>query len=1021
VTDHSPSRATGFDFFATGELPAPLIDVAEAERLVAERFGRTVTARSLGSQQDANFLLRDASAAPAPESGGEVAPLGVLKVSNGAFGEVEIEAQDAAAALLARELPHVRVATVLPHPVSGEPARVVRPGSAGEIARIVRYLEGGTLTGSGYLRPQVVEALGALSGTVNRALAGFTHAGVHRTLQWDLRHATRVIDELVHHVGDAHRRRAVELVRERDGAAVAALAERLPVQVIHGDITDDNVVRSVPETGAGAGEDLGIGRVPDGIIDFGDLNTGWAVAELAVTVSSVLHHAGATPASVLPAVRAFHEERPLSADEIDALWPLVLLRGAVLVVSGWQQAAIDGENEYATSALEHEWRILENALTVPSAVMAGMVRAALGIGAPALALPSAPGPLFRGSVTAGVEVLDLSVDVDAMDEGAWLDRGLEESLAADRLRLGAAAVATVHLQPRATRSVPLSPTAPLTVPTGVDAWFASATELLAPWSGRLRALPEAAGRGGVVLTAAGGGVELRLTVAAGSSRPGAAVPADGVDVAVGDPLLTVPAAERVRVTVTSARAGEVPEFVTAAEAPGWRTILADPHPLLDPTVGADPEPAFGGGGAELVRRREQHFASVQEHYYREPPRIERGWRHTLLDSDGRSHLDMVNNVAALGHAHPGVERAVSRQLRRLNTNSRFNYGSVVEFSERLTELLPPELDTVFLVNSGSEAVDLALRIALATTERTDLLAVSEAYHGWTLASDAVSTSVADNPQALETRPEWVHTLDAPNGYRGRYRGTDDGRYAEDAVDRIRALAEAGRPLAGFIAEAYYGNAGGMALPEGYLRQVYAAVREQGGLVIADEVQVGYGRLGEWFWGFEQQGVVPDIVTVAKAMGNGHPLGAVVTSRAVAERYRNQGYFFSSAGGSPVSSVVGLAVLDALRDEGLQENARVVGAHLKGRLEQLALKHPLIGAVHGSGLYLGVELVRDRVTREPATAETAAICERMLELGVVIQPTGDRLCVLKTKPPLCLDELSADHFVDALDEVLSTGW
>jgi 4-aminobutyrate aminotransferase-like enzyme len=378
-------------------------------------------------------------------------------------------------------------------------------------------------------------------------------------------------------------------------------------------------------------------------------------------------------------------------------------------------------------------------------------------------------------------------------------------------------------------------------------------------------------------------------------------------------------------------------------------------------------------------------------------------------------------VAALGHGHVGMAEAVARQLRRLNTNSRFHYSAVVEFSERLAALLPAPLDTVFLVNSGSEAADLALRIALATTGRRDVVAVGEAYHGWTYLTDAVSTSTADNPDALGTRPAGVHSLDAPNVYRGRHRGADAGSYAVDAVARIDALAAAGEPPAAFIAEPVYGNAGGLLLPEGYLAQVYAAVRRHGGLAIADEVQVGYGRLGEWFWGFEQQGVVPDVVAVAKAMGNGHPLGAVITTRALAEAYRNQGYFFSSAGGSPVSSVVGLAVLDALRDDGLQQNAHAVGEHLRRRLLELAERHPLIGAVHGRGLYLGVEFVRDRDTLEPATEETAAICRRMLELGVVIQPTGDRQNVLKLKPPMCLTRESADFFADMLDRVLTTGW
>src|SRR3954453_12577118 len=453
--------------------------------------------------------------------------------------------------------------------------------------------------------------------------------------------------------------------------------------------------------------------------------------------------------------------------------------------------------------------------------------------------------------------------------------------------------------------------------------------------------------------------------------------------------------------------------------PGWRAVAADPSALLGAPGSGSASPRDRPG--DLLARRAASFATLQEHYYATPPRIERGWREHLVDTDGRVHLDAVHNVAALGHGHPGLAEAVARQLRRLNTNSRLHYSAVVEFSERLAALLPEPLDTVFLVNSGSEAADLALRIALATTGHRDVVAVGEAYHGWTYLTDAVSTSTADNPDALATRPACVHSLDAPNVYRGRHRAADADRYAAEAVARIDALAAAGDRPAAFIAEPVYGNAGGLLLPDGYLAAVYAAVRRHGGLAIADEVQVGYGRLGEWFWGFEQQGVVPDIVTVAKAMGNGHPLGAVVVSRDVAEAYRCQGYFFSSTGGSPVSSVVGLAVLDALRDEKLQENARIVGERLRLRLEELAERSPLIGAVHGRGLYLGVELVRDRETREPATEETAAICDRMLELGVVIQPTGDRQNVLKLKPPMVMTRESADYFVTALDRVLATGW
>ena len=459
-----------------------------------------------------------------------------------------------------------------------------------------------------------------------------------------------------------------------------------------------------------------------------------------------------------------------------------------------------------------------------------------------------------------------------------------------------------------------------------------------------------------------------------------------------------------------------PHLTTAELARGWLALCRDPRPVL-----GLPDVAESHRDGDLLARRDESFAPVQEHYYAKPPQIERGWRHFLMSTDGRSYLDMVNNVTVLGHAHPRVADTAARQLRRLNTNSRFNYEAVVEFSERLAAMLPEPLDTVFLVNSGSEASDLALRLAMAATGRRDVVAVREAYHGWTYGTDAISTSVADNPNALATRPDWVHTVESPNSFRGKYRGVDADRYAVDAVAHIQGLIADGRAPAGFIAEPVYGNAGGMALPDRYLEQVYAAVRAGGGLAIADEVQVAYGRLGNWFWGFEQQNVVPDIVSVAKSTGNGSPLGAVITSRDIAARFRSQGYFFSSTGGSPLSCAIGITVLDTLRDEGLQQNAATVGAHLKARLQALQDNHPIIGTVHGVGLYLGVEMVRDRDTLEPAVEETAAICNRMLELGVVIQPTGDHMNILKTKPPLCIDAEAADFYVDALDRVLTEGF
>ncbi|UXY24294.1 aminotransferase [Streptomyces cynarae] len=980
-----PDEYRTIDFFTEDALPVPRVAPAEAELIAAEHLGITARAQSLGSQQDANFLLYADDGTPAA----------ILKIANPAFSTVEIEAQDAAADLIASARPELRIATVLRGP-DGSPRRTTVDTETGPaVARLLRYLPGGALSGPRHLSPTTVAAMGTIAGKVSTALRDFRHPGLDRVLQWDPQHADRVVAKLAGHIDEPDQRAAVQNATAEAWAHVQKLAAALPSQAVHLDLTDDNLIRR-PDTRP---------PMPDGVIDFGDVTTSWAVGELAVTLSSLLHHDGIEPHHVLPAVRAFHAVRPLSPEEAEALWPLVVLRASVLVASGRQQAAVDEDNAYAKAALDREWRIFEQATWLPLPVMIHLVRGVTGMAdvpARTTQADTPVRPLLRDLAAGDVTLLDLSTDADSMDHGAWMDAGTEDRLAAAALADGAASVATRYAHARLTRTPALSAVSTATVPTGIDLWLGRDAVVQAPAAGR-------------VLAAAPGRVDLTYGAQALSlSFPRAIQPvvSTGATVQAGEDIVQLSSGASVHVALRDADGPAAPRLVRPEYAAGWLALTADPAPLLGLPVDSDRTCE-----RDLLDRRDAAFATVQEHYYANPPQIERGWRHHLLSTDGRSYLDIVNNVTPLGHAHPRVERAVSRQLRRLNTNSRFHYASVVEFTERLAGLLPEPLDTVFLVNSGSEAVDLGIRLAVGASGQHDVVALREAYHGWTYASDAVSTSLQDNPNALATRPSWVHTVDSPNSYRGRHRGTDAGRYGPEAVGVINELAASGRPAGAFIGETYYGNAGGVALPDDYLAQVYAAVRRHGGLAVADEVQVGYGRLGHWFWGFEQQRVIPDIVCVAKAMGNGHPLGAVITSKSVADRYRDQGYFFSSTGGSPVSSVVGLTVLDTLRDEDLQGNAVRVGGHLKRRLETLADRYGIIGAVHGSGLYLGLELVRDRTNLEPATEETAELCDRMLDLGVIVQPTGDHLNILKIKPPLCIDTAAADFFVDMLDLAL----
>ena len=980
-------RTVGFNFLEEPELPAPQVTEAQAEDILATHFGVWASARSLGSQQDRNFVVNGAD--------GDV--LGVLKIANPAFNASELEAQDLAVELIEAAEPSLRIAVPLPNLAGEKCTGIAGLVSGTAFVRLLRFLPGGTLRESGYLSPTAVAGLGDLAGRVSRALADFSHPGLDRILQWDLRYGNDVVAELISHVADPSRRDRLRDAADEAWSRIAPLADNLPQQAIHLDLTDANVVVSRAADGTAR---------PDGVIDFGDLTHSWAVSELAIAASSVLGHPGTDPTSVLPAIRAFHDIRPLTAMETDVLWPMLVLRTAVLIVSGAQQAALDPDNAYITEQSDGEWRMFEQATSVPMDVMTELIRADLGLSAEPGAV-EVTAPLVAGLDPESVATLDLSPTSDVYDfafrDGGWLAPDVEDKLASAAIQNGAAMVVTRFGQPRLSRAPSLSQESPDVVPTGISLWPATAVRVAAPWDG------DVVDRSEDGVTVRGRDYELTLAGVGPAQALGSRLTA-------GQALADAPSGRWVELGVRPVGAPHAPPLTRAELAAGWLALTRDPRPLLGlPTLDGDRP------GRDLLSRRDARFAQVQEHYYAKPPQIERGWRHFLMSTAGRCYLDIVNNVTVLGHAHPRLAGTAARQLRRLNTNSRFNYEAVVEFSERLAATLPDPLDTVLLVNSGSEASDLALRLAMAATGRRDVVAVREAYHGWTYGTDAVSTSIADNPNAPATRPVWVHTVESPNTFRGKYRGADCDRYAVEAVQQIEELVAAGRAPAAFISETVYGNAGGIALPDHYLQRVYAAVRAGGGLAIADEVQVGYGRLGEWFWGFQQQNVLPDIVSIAKSTGNGYPLGAVITTRAVADAFRTQGYFFSSTGGSPLSCVIGITVLDVLRDEALQQNAARVGAHLKARLQGLQEKHPIIGTVHGMGLYLGVEMVRNADTLEPAPEETTAICDRMLELGVIIQPTGDHMNILKTKPPLCLDVEGADFYVDALDRVLTEGW
>jgi hypothetical protein len=449
----------------------------------------------------------------------------------------------------------------------------------------------------------------------------------------------------------------------------------------------------------------------------------------------------------------------------------------------------------------------------------------------------------------------------------------------------------------------------------------------------------------------------------------------------------------------------------------WASLSPDPNLLLG--IPADRFPAQEPEFAKTLEKRRTLLGKNLSISYERPLKIVRGWMQYLYDDTGRAYLDVYNNVPLIGHSHPRVVRAAQEQLALLNTNTRYLHDNVNRYAERLTQKLPEPLRVCFFVNSGSEANELALRLARAHTGREEVIVLEHAYHGHTNTLIDISPYKFNGPGGSGKKP-WVHVAPLADDYRGVYRRDDKEagvKYASHVAEVLERTQANGHGVAAFIAETLPSVGGQIVFPQGYLGEVYRHARAAGAVCIADEVQVGFGRLGTYFWGFETQGVVPDIVVLGKPIGNAFPLAAVVTTKEIAESFANGMEFFSTFGGNPVACAAGLAVLDVLEEQRLQENALRVGSHLKIALQTLQQRHTLIGDVRGSGLFLGVDLVLDRVTRKPAPLQASYIVNRLRECGILTGTDGPHHNVIKLRPPLVFTERDADLFIKILDEIL----
>lgn len=1009
--------------------PTPRFSSGEATDLARALFGVAASASPLPSERDQNFRL-DTEAGPAY----------VLKISHAAESPAVVEAQNAALAHLARQDPSLCCPRVRPA-LNGE-AVVSVPGPSGarHLVRLLTWVPGRMLVETAPHGADLLRSVGALFGRLDRALAGLAHPALKRELDWDLARAGTVVARSLGLIADPARRAILERLLERFDRLVTPALSWLPRGPIHNDGNDYNILVT--------GLDR-LGGEATGLIDFGDLVKSHLLFEPAVCAAYALLDKTDPLFAAAQVVGGYHRVLPLSEEEVELLPVLIGVRLGLSVAMAADQARRHPDNPYLTVSERPAWEALARLDGISPRLFAAALRRACGF-APSRRSAAvvrwlesnraAIGPITEPDARRGrAVVFDLRPDgADLAEVADPADPAqMGEALARRKREAGAGLGIGRYDEPRLMylggdyRPPGTDIDEWRTVHLGLDLDLPAGTPVLAPLAGSVHSLRDNSEPGDygptvVLRHEPEPGLEF-FTLYGHLSRASLAGLRPGAVIARGARLGAVgerdenggwpPHLHLQLIVDLLDRQGTFPGVCAERDRELWRGLCPDPN-LVAQIPGLEPADRGRSPEALLAARRRVTGSNLRVSYDR-PVKIVRGAGPYLYDHLGRQFLDATNNVAHVGHGHPAVVAAARRQMAQLNTNTRYLHDRLVGYAERLAATLPEPLRICYLVNSGSEANELALRLACARTKGTDFLVLEGAYHGNTGTLVGLSPYKFWGPGGGGP-PMHVQTVPLPDCYRGPYRDPREAgrRYAAHVREAIERIERAGRRLAGFLFESLPSCAGQIVPPPGYLVEALGFVRRAGGVCIADEVQVGFGRVGTHFWGFETQGVVPDIVTMGKPIGNGYPMGAVVASPEVAAAFDNGMEYFNTFGGSPVACAVGLAVLDVIEREGLQPHALHVGSYLKHRLAELMAVRPMVGDVRGEGLFLGVELVRDRETREPAGLEAAYVAERLKERGILIGTDGAFRNVLKIKPPLPFGEQDADRLTEALAAVLN---
>lgn len=1003
----------------TAVADAPRLSPDDAERAASDLFGLTARAAPLPSERDQNFRLQSADGA-----------CFVLKIANAGEDRRVLDAEIAAM----RHLASTRLVPALVPTRSGD--EIGQFGS--HHVRLITWIDGRPFGDTPRHTAPLLGDLGRSLGAIDRALETFDHPALHRTFHWDLAHARSVIQQHLPQVSDQALRGVIEslVAVHRD-----TVVPRLPLlrrSVIHGDVNDYNVI-----------VDARAERVA-GIVDFGDMVVSHTVNDLAIAMAYAAL-GEADPVSAAAAVAAgYHGVHQLNDDEFAVLFGLMAMRLCLSACVAVAQQAERPDHDYLGISQAPIRATLPKLAAIHPRLAHYRLREACGL-AP---VPHAPrvvawlranrhdvAPITGYELqTAPVIGLDMSVGstLIASDPAENAAEPLGRRVLAAMREAGAAIGAGGYDEARVMCATDVGASDAAdderrTVHVGLDLTLPAGSPLYAPLDGVVHAFEDAAAPrdyGPVVVLRhdiPGDDPLTFYTLYGHLARQAIEGLSEGKPIRAGERFAAVGTPEEnggwwphVHIQIITDRLDQpcsVSGSAPASQRRTWLSLSPDPNLLL----GIPPE-RFGRHpttAALLPARRRHSGGNVRLSYGSHPLQIVRGWMQYLFDDTGRAYVDAYNNVPHVGHAHPRVTAAVAAQLATLNTNTRYLHEVAAEYASELTGRFPPQLDVCFLTASGSEANELALRLARAHTGHRDLIVMDAAYHGHTTTLVDISPYKHAGPGGAGA-PDWVHTSPIPDVYRGAYRSDDPEaglKYARAVGAVVEAVQSRGRGLCGYLAETCPSVGGQVFLPPGFLPEVYRLVRAAGGVCIADEVQTGFGRIGTHFWAFESHRVVPDIVVLGKPIANGYPMGAVITTRAIADSFDNGMEFFSTFGGSTAACAAGLATLRATIEDGLQERALDVGAHLVAELRRLQSAHDLIGDVRGSGLFLGVELVRDRTTLEPAADEADRVVNRMRELGVLVGTDGPHHNVIKIRGPMPLARGDADCLVAAFAQAL----